>query len=197
MNTLPLLPTPSTVYRRHWLAFWKPLSFLSFFSILSLVGFLYWPPLGIVFLLADFGTALAVFCSWCWSSYTFTTDHRLIYRHGFMGSTTNIISLFGVVTPHQYPLFGGLFDIGGVHLSVAGTSLHLTHIANFEAFYNELVQGVKHEQRISQAPVQVIVQLPPASGQRIFWPQPHYPEMLNGRDFPEEGPAEDPQNFAL
>jgi len=161
-------PTSSPqIYRHHWLAFWKPLSVISLLLVLSIGGFRVYFPVGVILLALALTIGISVYLCWSWHTYTFTPDNRLIRRRGAFGCSTDIISLFGTITPYQIPFLGRLLDVGSVRLRIAGPDEHIRHIANFASFCRQLIEGAQQNSQPSPH-VQVIIQLP--YGQLEHWP---------------------------
>jgi hypothetical protein len=151
------------IYRYHWLAFWKPLSVTSLLFLLGTAGLLVWQPLAFLFYVPAVVLGMALVLTWRWRSLRFTPDHRLSRRRGILGSTEDVISLFGVITPYQTPVLGRMLDVGSVHLGIPGPDIHIRHIANFQAFYHDLLFGAAQQEEAAAQPavVQVHVYVPP------------------------------------
>jgi hypothetical protein len=155
-------PCSLQIYHHHWLALWKPLAFIALLVVLGAGGVLVWLPLGLVLFTLALIVAMSIYLYWSWHTFAFTADNRLIRRRGFLGCTEDVISLFGVITPHYTPVLGRWLDVGDVYLSLPGPDSHIRHIANFEAFHHRLVYGAQQRGSPSTpSPVQIIVQLPP------------------------------------
>lgn len=154
---------PSTgsaqVYHHHWLAYCKPLSFASLLLVLGVGLARFWLLLGLVALALALMVALGTYLYRSWHTLAFTDDNRLVYRHGFLGCTESVFSLFGVITPRRTPILGQWFDVGDLHLSLPG--IRIRHIAHFSAFRSRLMGNVQRQERPPSPPVQVIIQLPP------------------------------------
>jgi hypothetical protein len=177
MDDLPVALASPQVYRYHWLAFWKHFSLISLLLVLSLGGFRFWFPLGLILVALALIGAVSIYLCRSWHTLAFTSDNRLIRRRGFRGRTADVISLFGTITSYQTPVLGQLLDMGGVYLGIAGPDIHIRHIANFASFYRQLAQGAdRQERQFSPLPVQVIIQLPPARHARRGWPDYLFPE---------------------
>jgi hypothetical protein len=145
MDDLPVALASPQVYRYHWLAFWKPLASISFLLVLGVSGLVVWFPLGLGFLTLALVGAVSICLFWSWHTFTFTPDNRLIRQRGFLGSTKDVISFFGVVTPYLIPVLGRWLDVGNVYLSLPGPDIHIRYIGNFEAFYRQLVYGPQQQ----------------------------------------------------
>lgn len=170
MNDLLVAPASSQVHRYHWLAFWKPMAVIALLVVLGVGGILVWLPLGLGLLALALIRAVSLYLHWSWHTFAFAPDNRLILRRGVNGSTKDVISLFGVVKSYQIPLLGPWLDVGSVRLSPFGSSIHIRHIACFEAFYSRLVYGAQQQASRAEPPVQVIVQLLPAPCTGGRWP---------------------------
>jgi len=145
MNDLSTATTSPRVYHYHWLAFWKPMAVIGLLVVLGVGAILVWLPVGLGLLalaLALIG-AVSLYLYWSRHTFAFTPDNRLILRRGVLGSTIEVTSLFGVVVSYQIPVLGPRLDVGSVRLSPFGRSIHIRHIAHFEAFYSRLVHGVQ------------------------------------------------------
>lgn len=171
MNDLSTATTSPRVYRYHWLAFWKPLAGIALLVVLGVGAILVWLPVGLGLLALALIGAASLYLYWSWHTFAFTPDDRLILRRGVDGSIKDVISLFGVVVPYQIPVLGPWLDVGSVSLSPFGRSIHIRHIAHFEAFYSRLVYGAQQQgSHPGTPPVQVIVQLLPALRVGDRWP---------------------------
>jgi hypothetical protein len=158
--------TPRQVHRYHWLAFWRQLAFISLLVVAGVAALLAEPYVGLALLAVAVVASGALYLHWSWTCFTFTDNNRLIHRHGIMGSSADVIWLFGIAQTCRIPIVGRVLDVGSVVLSVPGPDLHIRHIAQFEAFFAQLA-GVAQQRMgpYGQSPVQVLIQLPPA--QRI------------------------------
>lgn len=193
MDDLPVSPQ---VFHYHWLAYWKRLGVISWLLLLGLGGILVWPLLGLGLLVLAVIVAVSLYLHWSWHTFGFTPDNRLILQHGVCGSTKDVISLFGIVTPHQIPVLGPWLDVGSVHLSPFGRELDLQHIANFEAFYSRLAYGVQRQTNRTEPPVQVVVQLFPSQRADVYGPVPFQPPQARPvLDYWGVGFQEDPDAF--
>ena len=162
MNGRIFTPGSQEVFRHHWFAFWRHLAAIALLLALGLGTLWIWPGLMLFcFSLALIWT-LSLYLYWRWHTLTFTEDNRLVRRRGFVGSTEDIISLFPLITPYQMPVIGQWFNVGSVNLGIPGPDVHIRHIANFEAFRNQLVYGTQQQGSQPGAAVQVIIQLLPA-----------------------------------
>jgi hypothetical protein len=178
MDSLREVPASVQVYRYHWLAFWKALAGVSFLLVLSIAGFLFYLPLGLVLLTLALIGAVTIYLSWSHHTLTFTPSSRLVRRRGFLGCTEDVISLFGTITPYQVPALGWWLDVGSVYLGIPGPDIHIRHVAHFGSFHRRLVYDAQQQaNRLNIPPVQIVVQLPPV--------QPLYSDWL-GRLFPGE-----------
>ncbi len=161
MTTTSFTSTQPESYHYHWLAFWRPLAAVVLLAMLSIGGSWVWLPLGLGFLALALIGAMSLYLHWSWHTFTFTADNRLIRRRGFLGCTEDVISLFGIVTPYQIPVLGRCLDIGNVHLRVAGSSLHVRHIAHFQAFCGQLTHSIRRqEERPAPTSIYFIVPAP-------------------------------------
>ena len=151
--------TPTPIYRHHWLAFWKLLSFISLLLVASVWAFRVHVGLGLLLLALALIGGLAVYLQWHWTIITFTPDHRLVLRRGIFGSITDIFSLFGTITPYQTPLLGSLLDEGSLYLRLAGIDTHIRHIANFGSFYSNILTGAG-QARAGYPGLNIIIQFP-------------------------------------
>lgn len=139
MDNLHHRPASAT-FHHHWLAFWRRLIGTVLLAVVGSVGLsLGLPWLGLTFYTFALMAGLATYCSWTWHTLTFTPDNRLVYRHGFLGTSRRVISLFGTITATQIPVLGNRLDVGSLHLSIPGADMNIRHIARFSDFYQRFL----------------------------------------------------------
>ena len=146
MNDWGGAPTGQIFYH-HWLAYWKLLCGAALLVVLGLVVGLAWPLLGLGLLGLAASSAMSIYLYRTWHTLTFLEDGRLVRRRGFFGNAEDVITLFGVVTPYCIPVLGRRLNAGSVHLGIPGPDIHIRHIANFAAFYRQLVHSAQQGQR--------------------------------------------------
>jgi hypothetical protein len=149
------------VYYHHWLAFWKPLMGIILLLVLGVGGFWVWLPLGIILFVSAIIWGISLWLYRSWHTFSFTADHRLKHQRGFLGSSQDVITLFGVITPYQMPILGRWLDMGSIRLNIPNSDIHIRHIANFNAFRTQLLRSrTQQQERRSVQPVQVVIQMP-------------------------------------
>jgi len=167
MNAQPD-PSKPQVYHHHIIKFWRQVSGISLLLVLGILAALIWRPLLALFWMPALSWLACLGFYWSWHTFSFTPDDRLICKRGFRGCTQDIVSLFGVVTPQQPPIFGKWLDVGSVQINPIGGSMRIQHIADFDAFYQRLVYGAQHQEPPS--PVQIFLQVPTTTGLGAGWP---------------------------
>lgn len=156
MNDLASIPTTGRVYHYHWLAYWQALAVIAMSSVLGVGALVFAPPLG-AGLLAFSGILIGALCLWrAWNFLAFHPDGRLVRYHGLARSTQDVISLIGIITPFQLPWLGRWLDVGSVHLNILGQHMVIRHVADFQAFCNDLFAVAQQLQQPVQQNVQVL-----------------------------------------
>lgn len=124
----------SPVYRPHWLAYWRLLATAITLSIVGFACLAVSAPAALIVLGLAAISAVGICLYRTWNYYYFTDDHRLVYRHGFLGRHVDVFTLFGRITQTQMPFLGKWLDVGDVNLGTVGPDLYLQYIAQFEDF---------------------------------------------------------------
>jgi hypothetical protein len=169
----------SPTFHPHWLAYWQALAVIALLIVVGFLGLLLWPPLGLFLWGLALGGAIGTYLYWRWHFYVFTTDKRLIRQRGILGCASDVITLFGVITPYQTPLLGEWLDVGSVHLGIPGPDIRLRHIAHFREFCSYLVVD---EPPARDPPVQVFIQMPPLPYDGPGWQERLPPRGPNGAE---------------
>ncbi len=156
MNDFAPIPTTARVYQYHWLAYWQALAVIAVSSILGVGALVFAPPLG-AGLLAFSAVLIGALCLWrSWNFLAFHPDGRLVRYHGLDHSHQNVISLIGIITPYQLPWLGRWLDVGSVHLNILGQHMVIRHVADFQAFCNDLFAVARQAQQPVQQNMQVL-----------------------------------------
>jgi hypothetical protein len=126
---------------------------------------------GLALLMLALIVAVSTYYHWSWHWLNITPDGRLVYCYGLFATRQDIISLFGVVTPHQTPILGPLLNVGSVYLGIPGPDSQIHYIANFRAFRTQLVNGATQAESRSDPYPQVVIHLPPSPYASVSQPE--------------------------
>ena len=152
------MSAPWTFHHHCW-AYRAPIGLVALLGLMGAGAMISAPRLGLLVCFMAVVAAVGIRLHWSWHTLE-VTESKLIRRHGMAGLQRDVISLFGQVSTYQTPVVGKWLDVGSIHLKAPGSDLTIRHIANFNSFYQQLVDSQRQGDSRDETRIRILIWAP-------------------------------------